>query len=88
MLTEFVMSLKVRSHLTTATAFFFQFYFVAVAVAMNGYGTHSSAMSQSLTQPRSQLQEQCERFHLLPCNPIMTTKKMQSQSHSVNGPLR
>ena len=63
--------------------FFFQFYFVVVAVAMNGYWTRSSAMSQS----QLQLQEQCEWFHLLPCNPIVTTKKKTlSQSHSVNGP--
>ena len=52
---------------------------------MYRYGTHSSATSQSLLQPRSQSQEQCEQFHLLPCNPIVTTKK--TQSHSVNGPL-
>ena len=37
---------------------------------MNGYGTHSSAMLQSLPQPQLQLQEQCE----WPCSPIVTTK--------------
>ena len=75
---------KVRSHVTTATAFF-EFNFVVVAVTMNGYGTHSSATSQSLPHPQSQSQEQCERLHVLPSNPIVTTKK--TQSHSVNGPL-
>ena len=44
---------------------------------MNGYGIHSSATSLL----------QSERLYLLPCNPIVTTKKCCRLSACVNGPL-